>query len=167
MASPSKLDTLMGSFNKRREQAWRTHMGTSARMRLSVTARMSSSEAVKIKMYSACFHAEGPPPMCADISVLKRFPADRPLAALQDEVAACAETFVRPGACVGHARAARARRPPCVRTGGAGRLAPTAPRTVRTEHAHQPWAFGYVPCPVATQVAAAFDGGDSAPQTKP
>ena len=162
MASPTKLDTLMGSFNKRREQAWRTHMGTSARMRLSVTARMSSSEAVKIKMYSACFHAEGPPPMCADISVMKRFPADRPLAALQDEVAACADTFVRPGASVGHARPARARLPPCVRTGGAGRLAPTAPRTVRTEHAHQPWAFGYVPCPVATQVAAAFDWGDSA-----
>ena len=88
MASPSKLDSLTSSFNKRREQAWRTHMGTSARVRLSVTARMSSSEADKIKMYSACFHAEGPPPMCADISVMKRFPADRPLSALQDEVGA-------------------------------------------------------------------------------
>ena len=88
MASPSKLDSLTSSFNKRREQAWRTHMGTAARVRLSVTARMSSSEAVKIKMYSACFHAEGPPPMCADISVIKRFPAERPLSALQDEVGA-------------------------------------------------------------------------------
>ena len=88
MASPNKLDSLTSKFNKRRDQAWRSHMGTATRMRLSVTARMGSSEAVKIKMYSACFHAEGPPPMCADTSVMKRFPADRPLAALQDEVAA-------------------------------------------------------------------------------
>jgi hypothetical protein len=88
MASPTKLDSLTNKFNKRRDQAWRSHMGTATRMRLSVTARMGSSEAVKVKMYSACFHAEGPPPMCSDTSVMKRFPADRPLAALQDEVAA-------------------------------------------------------------------------------
>ena len=29
-----------------------------------------------------------------------------------------------------------------VRTGGAGRLVPRAPRTVRTGYAYQPWAFG-------------------------
>ena len=39
---------------------------------------------------------------------------------------------MRPGASVGYVRATRTSLPRWVRTGGAGRLAPTAPRTVRT-----------------------------------
>ena len=43
-----------------------------------------------------------------------------------------------PGASAGYVRATRTSLPRWVRTGGAGRLAPRAPRTVRTGYAYQP-----------------------------
>ena len=43
---------------------------------------------------------------------------------------------------MGYVPATRTGLPRWVRTAGAGRLAPRAPRTVRTRHAYQPWAFG-------------------------
>ena len=49
----------------------------------------------KIKMHSACFHAVGPPPSCSDTSVLLRFPADRDIAQLQDEVQALTASKTR------------------------------------------------------------------------
>ena len=48
---------------------------------------------------------------------------------------------VRPAASVGYVRATRTSLPRWVRTGGAGRLAPRAPRTVRTGYAYQPRAY--------------------------
>ena len=85
--SPKKsLDLLTNKFNKRRDQAWRSHMGTATRMRLSVTTRMATTSNT-IKMHSAFFHAIGPEPMCSEMSVLKRFPADCDLTSLQEEVA--------------------------------------------------------------------------------
>ena len=47
-----------------------------------------------------------------------------------------------PRASVGYVRATRTSLPRWVRTGGAGRLAPRAPRTIRTGYAYQAWAFG-------------------------
>jgi len=52
-----------------------------------------------------------------------------------------AELMRAPRASVGYVRAARTSLPRWVRTGGAGRLALTASRAVRTRHAYQPRAY--------------------------
>ena len=52
-----------------------------------------------------------------------------------------AELTRTPWASVGYVRATRTSLPRRVRIGGAGRLAPRAPRTVRTGYAYQPRAY--------------------------